>query len=141
MQDTLVMQDTIRKQQLFKHPISKVWDAISRAEKISAWFIQADFKAEVGFHYTFTHQQTKITGEVTLARPVTELAYTWVVGGTATVTTVRWKLEEAPEGTLLTLEHSGISNYPAETAVVMFTNFDGGWSSCIANLEQYLRDQ
>lgn len=135
------MQDIIRKQQQFNHPIDKVWEAISVAEKISDWFIQAEFKAEVGFQYLFTHKNTKITGEVQVASPVTELVYSWIVGGTGIVTTVRWQLEANSGGTLLTLEHSGISNYPAETAVTMFTNFDGGWSSCMANLDKYLTEQ
>lgn len=135
------MQDVIRKQQAFAHPIEKVWEAITLAEKISEWFIQAEFKAEVGYHYTFTHKNTKITGEVLVAAPVTDLAYTWTVGGTDTVTTVRWKLEATPEGTLLTLEHSGISGYPGETAVTMFTSYEDGWTSCITNLERFLSGQ
>ncbi len=135
------MQDVIRKQQQFPHPIAKVWEAISSAEKISDWFIQAEFKAEVGFRYTFTHQNTKITGEVLVAAPVTDLVYTWTVSGTDTVTTVRWKLEATPDGTLLTLEHSGISSYPAETAVAMFTNYESGWNSCMVNLGRYLSGQ
>jgi len=132
------MQDKITKQQQFSHPISQVWDAISKAEEISSWFIQADFKAEVGYQYTFTHEQTKITGEVVKANPVYELVYTWVVSGTEAVTTVSWRLEETALGTMLTLEHAGISQYPGETAVVMLENYQGGWNECFANLEKYL---
>jgi uncharacterized protein YndB with AHSA1/START domain len=135
------MQDLITKRRQFSHPIGRVWEAISRAEEISSWFIQADFKAEVGYRYTFTHQQTKIKGEVVVVKPVTDLAYTWIVEGTEAVTTVHWKLEENSEGTLLTLEHSGISNYPGETAVVMFNNFKGGWDSCVNNLQKHLTEK
>jgi uncharacterized protein YndB with AHSA1/START domain len=135
------MNDLIKKTYQFNHPIAMVWKAISVAEEISAWFIQADFKAEVGYRYIFTHQQTRITGEVLSVNPVTELAYTWVVEGTEVITTVRWKLEENNEGTLLTLAHSGISNYPGQSAVVMFNNFRGGWDSCVNNLEKYLSEK
>ncbi len=135
------MQDKIIKQHQFSHPIGKVWNAISVAEEISSWFIKAEFKAEVGFQYTFTHEQTKITGEVVKANPVYELVYTWVVTGTEAVTTVRWQLEENSDGTLLTLEHSGISQYPGETAVVMFENYQGGWNECFANLGKYLTEK
>jgi uncharacterized protein YndB with AHSA1/START domain len=130
--------DLITKQHQFNHPIADVWQAISQAEEISTWFIQADFKAEVGYHYTFTHEKTVIKGEVIKANPVTELIYTWIVQGMDAVTTVSWKLEENNSGTLLTLEHSGISNYPGETAIVMFNNFKGGWDSCVDNLEKHL---
>ena len=132
------MQDKIIKTKQFSYPITEVWKAITVAEKISAWFILADFKAEVGYRYTFTHEQTKITGEVLKANPVHELVYTWMVGGTDTITTVSWWLEEKESGTLLTLEHSGISNYPEATAVFMFENFQGGWIACLKNLESYL---
>lgn len=132
------MNDLIRKVHRFNHPIGEVWKAISRAEEISSWFIQADFKAEVGYKYTFTHKNTRITGEVLEANPVTDLVYTWILEGTLIVTTVRWRLEDKGEETLLTLEHSGISKYPGETAVVMFNNYKGGWDSCVNNLEKYL---
>jgi uncharacterized protein YndB with AHSA1/START domain len=92
----------------------------------------------VGYQYTFTHQETVITGEVVTANPVYELVYTWIIRGTEAVTTVSWKLVENDQGTLLTLEHSGISNYPGNTAVVMFENFRGGWNTCIRDLEKYL---
>ena len=132
------MNDKITKTHQFQSPINKVWDAISLAEEISTWFIKADFKAEAGYKYTFTHEQTVIKGEVLKANPVHELVYTWVVSGTEVETVVSWKLEEKNEGTFLTLEHSGIRNYPGDTAVMMFNNFKGGWNSCVENLEKYL---
>jgi uncharacterized protein YndB with AHSA1/START domain len=135
------MNDRIIKQHQFKHPIGQVWEAISLAEEISTWFIQADFKAEVGYRYTFTHEQTKIKGKVIQVTPVTDLVYTWQIEGTNVETTVSWKLEENATGTLLTLEHAGISQYPGDTAVVMFNNFKGGWDSCVVNLEKYLSEK
>ncbi len=135
------MQDTIVKQRQFKYPIAKVWKAIALGEEISTWFIKADFKPEVGYRYTFVHEQTKITGEVLTANPVYELIYTWIVSGTEVVTTVSWTLEENESGTLLTLEHSGISNYPEATAVTMLENFQQGWAHCIENMDKYLFEQ
>lgn len=136
----MTSNDKIEKQHQFKQPIEQVWNAISQSEEISEWFIQADFKAEVGYKYTFTHEKTKIVGEVLKANPVFELVYTWIVSGTETITTVSWVLKENENGTLLTLEHSGISNYPGDTAVVMFNNFKGGWDACVNNLEKYLSE-
>ena len=135
------MQDVIQKQHQYSQPIAEVWKAISEAEEISAWFIQADFKPQSGYNYTFTHEKTKITGKVLEANPVYKLVYTWMVVGTGVETTVTWTLKENEEGTLLTLEHSGISNYPTEEmATTMFNSFSGGWDSCITNLEKYLKE-
>ena len=135
------MTDVIKKEHVFPHSIDKVWNAISKAEEISTWFIKADFKAEEGYQYTFNageeHGCTQITGEVKAASPYT-LIYTWIVQNTDTETTVKWELEEAPEGTKLCLEHSGISQYPGESAVSFFTSFDGGWDNCINELTSYL---
>lgn len=128
---------TIQKQQLLLHPIDKVWEAISQAEQISAWFIQADFEAKVGYAYTFTHEETKITGVVKEAEPYT-LIYTWMVNNDGTSTTVKWELEKQGNQTLLKLEHSGISNYPDEqTAINMMGHFDKGWDNCISGLIKY----
>ena len=135
------MNDTIIKQHQFDCSIAEVWKAISDGAEISAWFIQADFRAEVGYLYTFTHEKTKITGEVLKSNPVHELVYTWTVSGTEVVTTVSWKLEENTAGTLLTLKHTGISQYPGDTAVMMFNNFKGGWDACVGNLEKYLAER
>lgn len=130
--------DSIIKKHQFNHPIDKVWNAISSAEEISKWFIKAEFKAEEGFNYLFTHEDTKITGRVLKANPVYELVYTWKIMGTEIDTEVKWLLEENEKGTLLTLEHSGISKYPGESAVAMFNNYEGGWVTCISELKKYL---
>ncbi len=133
------MKDVIKKEKQYNYPISAVWNAISDAEQITSWFIKADFKPEKGYEYTFVHEDTVIKGTVLKANPVTELVYTWIVGGTGVETTVNWKLQENPNGTLLTLEHSGISNYPSEEMVAtMFTNFEGGWMACLENLDKHL---
>jgi len=137
-----IMKDIIIKEHTFAQPINKVWNAISKAEEISTWFIKADFKAEPGFKYTFTASEeencTEITGVVKEANPYT-LVYTWIVANTKAETTVKWLLEETEKGTRLLLEHSGIQNYEGETAVAMFTSFDKGWANCISELEDYLK--
>jgi len=135
------MQDVIIKEEKFKHPIDKVWNAITQAEEISKWFIDADFKPEPGSAYVFTappeQNCTQITGVVKVATPYT-LIYTWVMQNTDVETTVKWTLEEEGDYTVLHLEHSGISNYEGETAVKMFESYSGGWLNCVTELSAYL---
>lgn len=134
------MKDKIVKTEQYNAPIQDVWNAISKQEEISSWFIKADFKAEVGYEYTFTHEKTTIKGKVLKANPVHTLVYTWIIVGTGVETTVSWQLEETDNGTHLTLEHYGISNYPTDDmATTMFENFSGGWISCLENLQKYLK--
>ena len=136
----MLMKDVIKKEYLFDHSIDTVWNAISIGKEISTWFINADFKAESGYKYTFNSKDescTEITGVVKEASPYT-LVYTWVVQNTNTETIVKWVLEEIEGKTKLYLEHSGISNYPNDNAVTMFNSFNGGWDNCIKELTQYL---
>ncbi|MDG5490351.1 SRPBCC domain-containing protein [Psychroserpens sp. SPM9] len=139
------MNDVITKEKVFNHPIDKVWDAISKAEEISTWFIQADFKAQKDYQYTFTSEPnekgcTTISGTVKEAHPYV-LVYTWIVADTNVETIVTWKLESVAEGTKLYLEHSGISNYEGDTAIAMFESFNGGWENCINGLTAYLKQE
>ncbi|WP_062058114.1 SRPBCC family protein [Aquimarina longa] len=137
------MKNVIRKEQVLNHPIDTIWNAITIQEEISTWFINADFKAEVGYKYTFTAPKEQncpqITGEVKKADPYT-LIYTWIVANTNVETVVKWELEKTETGTKLYLEHSGIANYSGDTAVSMFTSFNSGWDNCILGLLEYLKN-
>lgn len=136
------MNHIIVKKVEFSQPIEKVWSAITKASEISNWFLEADFKAEKGYQYTFNssgEECSPIIGEVKEANPYT-LIYTWIVKETPAVTVVKWVLTPTETGTSLYLEHSGIENYAGETAVAMFTSFDGGWDNCISGLTTYLKE-
>jgi uncharacterized protein YndB with AHSA1/START domain len=137
------MKDLITKEKVFNHPIDVIWNAITKSEELSTWFIKTDFKAEKGFQYTFFPTEEKgceaITGEIKSADPYT-LIYTWEVANTNVETTVSWTLETVAEGTKLYLEHSGIKNYKGETAIAMFESFNGGWDNCLTKLLSYLKE-
>jgi uncharacterized protein YndB with AHSA1/START domain len=144
------MQDKITKEKFYPHKIEDVWRAISSAEEISAWFLKADFKAEPGYNYTLTHETIKEDGDCTTmvvrgtilkAEPVHHLVYTWIVDD-VTETTVSWTLQEKEGGTLIILEHHGISHYPSkELATNMFNSFSGGWERCLNDLEKHMKSQ
>ena len=129
------MEARIELKRVYRHPIGAVWSAISEATQISEWFIKADFVAQIGYEYTFTHESTTITGTVLDVQPPRILVYTWVLGGVSTK--VHWRLEETAEGTLLTLVHDGIEAY-GDSAATWFANFRHGWQSCAEELETYL---
>jgi uncharacterized protein YndB with AHSA1/START domain len=140
-----IMKDIITKEKVFNHSIDAIWNAITKAEELSTWFIKADFKAENGYKYTFTASEDKgcltINGEVKASSPYT-LVYTWVVENTNVETTVTWNLQPIEGGgTKLHLKHSGISNYDGDTAVTMFESFSGGWDGCINGLLEYLKKE
>ena len=131
------MDKKINKEKFLPFAIEDVWKAISEQDQISKWFIQADFKAEVGYQYKFTHEKTEIVGEVLEANPVFDLVYTWMVNGTNVNTTVRWQLEKVEDGTKIHLEHFGFENYDEAQVAPLFENFEKGWVSCLQELEKY----
>jgi len=135
-----MMKDTINKEVTFDANIDKVWNAISKQEEISKWFLKANFKAEKGFQYTFLSSDDDcdpIIGEVISADPYL-LIYTWKIKGTDVETVVKWLLEPENGKTKLTLEHSGISKYGEPSAIEMFESFNGGWDNCIDGLTNFL---
>ena len=135
------MRDSIIKERTLNHPIDIVWKAITNAEEITKWFLRADFKAEKGYNYVFNstgEDCSPIKGTVLEASPY-QLTYTWIVEENPIETIVTWTLEPIDGGTKLILSHTGITNYAGETAVAMFTSFDGGWDNCIAGLVVYLK--
>ena len=138
------MEDIIKKEKHFAHSIDKVWKAISEGAEISKWFINADFKPEVGYEYTFTaleeHGGTVVKGKVLEASPY-NLKYTWRVGDVEVDTTVSWELVSTGDGTKLILEHSGASQYPEESAIEMMGHFEKGWNACLDGLSQYFNDE
>jgi len=131
------LEQHIKLKKFYHHPIETVWTAISDAEAISKWFIEAEFQAEVGFNYTFRHESTTVTGEVLAVEPPTLLIYTWQVGDMAVRTTVRWQLSGQRRGTLLELEHWGFEAYE-QSALEMFEASVKGWDAVTAELERYL---
>ena len=132
------MKDSIFKEHFYNHSINDVWHSITDAEEIGQWFLKTDFKAEKGAPYTLTYDDGVITGTVLEVNPVYKLVYSWMVGREGVETTVTWSLEEKDGGTLLKLEHTGISAYEGEMATTMFNNFNGGWDNCIDSLGKHL---
>lgn len=137
------MDDLVIKEREYEHSIDEVWNAISEGKNISVWFIHADFKAEVGYEYTFTateeHGGTVIQGRVLQAAPYT-LKYTWKVAGTDIETTVTWILSEDNGVTKLRLEHSGMTQF-GEAAEQSAAHFSTGWDACFSGLEKFFTNE
>ena len=135
------MNDTIEKTRWFAHPIDKVWNAITQTEQVSQWLVPTDFKAVAGSNYVLRSTKDDcnvVTGKVVEATPY-KLVYTWINEKSKdVVTTVSWNLVEENEGTTLTMIHSGISGYDANTAPEMIEDYTNGWNRCFNNLGEIL---
>ncbi len=133
------LKTSIEKEQFYPHPINTVWEAISKADLISQWFVQADFETIPGRPYLFTRGETKISGEVLTSIPPHELSYTWRVNDSQITTVVKWILKEQSGGTLVRIEHTGIQGYSSEEITAnMLDHFSAGWIDCIDRLDKFL---
>src|SRR5688572_21174065 len=122
-------------ERILNAPVAKVWKALTDKDEMKHWYFDlAEFKAEVGFEFTFTveHEGTTYIHlcKITEVVPGKKLAYSWTYKdqeGDSLVT-----IELFPEGkkTKLRLTHTGIETFPKIKAYAR-ENFVQGWTDII----------
>jgi uncharacterized protein YndB with AHSA1/START domain len=160
---TVNTTDRIEKQVLLRAPRARVWKAIANSEEFGAWFgvkFDAPFKVgtlqrgvlvgtTVDANVAKMQQQYKdVPFEITIDRiePERVFAFRWhpyaVERGAdysaEPTTLVTFALEEAPNGTLLTVTESGFDRVPLERRAKAFAANEGGWAIQMTLIEKYL---
>ena len=144
--------DRIEKRVILKAPPSRVWGAIADADQFGAWF-------RMQFEGPFVEGQAvrgrilspgyeHLTGEFQIVRIEAEryFAYRWhpyavdtAVDYSAEPTTlVEFRLEEVPDGTLLTVVESGFDQIPLHRRAEAFRMNDGGWTEQLKNIASHV---
>jgi uncharacterized protein YndB with AHSA1/START domain len=95
---------------LYPHPINRVWLALTDPVAVGEWLMPNNFEPRVGHRFRFRTSPAPgfdgiINSEVLEVDPPRRLVYTWTNG--TMNTRVTWTLKDTPEGTLLTLDHTG----------------------------------
>ncbi len=104
------MEKNLEFEQVYPHPVSLVWRAITEPAALAAWLMENDFKPEVGHRFEF-HTKPRpgfdriVHCEVLEVDAPRRLVYSWKGGHLDT--TVHITLEAVPGGTRLRLEHRG----------------------------------
>lgn len=125
----------------YKHPVERVWRAVTESEAIAAWLMPNDFEPVVGRKFQF---RTKPQGgwdgivdcEVLRVDPPRELAYSWKGDALDTVLTI--SLEPIASGTRLRLAHSGFRGFKA---VLISLLMGSGWGSITRKFIPAVLDQ
>jgi uncharacterized protein YndB with AHSA1/START domain len=154
--------DYIRKQQLLRAPLARVWSAIGDARQFGSWFgVQLDGPFTPGARLTGRIVPTTVDPEVAKMQepyagkemavlvdrvePMRLLSFRWHPGiversdwDTEPTTLVEFLLEAVPEGTLLTVTESGFDSIPLERRAKAFTENAEGWTHQMTLIAKYL---
>ena len=123
-------------ERVFDAPAANVWKAITQVDYLRQWYFDLpDFKARVGFEFTFESSGSCTQGKIHLCK-VTEvvvgkkLSYSWRYEGFEGDSLVTFQLfEEGARRTRLRLTHAGLETFPFNRVAGMETkDFVGGWT-------------
>ncbi|THF84198.1 SRPBCC family protein [Cohnella fermenti] len=136
--DTADSLPEIRQVERLKAPIEKVWNAVSTAEGLSAWFMPNDLQAVVGHEF---HLNAGPFGQspckVTEVDPPHRLSFEWGKDWTLT-----FELKELEGGTEFTLIHAGWDPDKAtefgEAHRLVRERMAGGWVGIVAKFRSLI---
>lgn len=114
-------------------PRSAVWAALTDPAALAEWLMPNDFAPRLGHRFTFRTKPAPgfdgiVHSEVLAIDPPSELVLAW--RGGPLDTTLRFRLEDHSQGTLLTLRHEGfrgVSNLLPRIVLGL------GWKRLLAN--------
>jgi uncharacterized protein YndB with AHSA1/START domain len=94
----------------YLQPPAQVWAALTNSEALGQWLMPNNFEPVVGHCFQFRTKPAPgfdgiVQCEVLEVVPPARLVYSWTGGGVDT--RLIWTLERLPEGTRLTLDHTG----------------------------------
>jgi len=117
--------------EVYPHPIERVWRALTDSEAMTDWLMPNDFEPKIGHKFQFHTKPAPgfdgtVNCEVIELTPPTRLAFSWKGGGIDTIAT--FTLTSVPEGTHLRLEHTGFSG--VRGMMVSFI-LGGGWKKIL----------
>src|SRR5437016_8356699 len=97
----------------FPHPLERVWRALTDPEALGVWLMENDFEPRVGKRFVLrgreipTHWRGWVDCEVLELEMPNRMVWAWVHNDDAPPTTVEFRLDPIPDGTRLTLSHTG----------------------------------
>ena len=144
--------DRIHKEITLSAPVSRVWRALTDSGEFGAWFgVRLEGHFRVG---------EKVQGEITAAgcegmtlvawvermEAEKSFAFRWhpyVVepgadSASEPTTLVEFHLEEAGDGTRLTVTESGFDAIPEKHRAQAFMRNEGGWTSQVENIKKHV---
>lgn len=157
------MSDRIEKKIFLRAPRSRVWRALSDATEFGTWFgVKFEGSFSPGAHMTGFISPTQVKKEVGEAQKAHEgkrfeitiermdperlFSFRWHPHAIdphydysqEPTTLIEFKIEDAPEGVLLTVTESGFDKLPPERRAEAFSGNEMGWSIMVTSIEAYV---
>lgn len=147
-----MVTDRIEKRVVLRAPRSRVWRALTDASEFGSWFgvtLQAPFTEGATVRGQITHPGYQhLTMELIVERlePERYFAYRWhpyaidpkIDYSQEPATLVEFRLEDAGEGTTLTIVESGFDRIPLARRAEAFKMNEGGWTQQVRNIERHV---
>ncbi|MFB4197304.1 SRPBCC domain-containing protein [Streptomyces carpaticus] len=140
-----MIPDTIERVVMLRHPIGRVWAALTTPEGLSGWFgsvAEVDLRPGGRAFFRWDDLDDESTATLTVVDPPHRFAFTWPLQGfppdNAPRTVVEFTLEPVTEGTRLRLVESGFAQAAAGTARSARETNSRGWDAELAELVGHL---
>src|SRR5215471_8074252 len=144
--------DRIEKSVLLRAPRAKVWKALAEADAFGSWFgvkLEGAFAPGARLRGKVTHPGWEhISFELTIEQIEPEQLFSWrwhphpddpkVDYSSEPTTLVVFTLQDAPEGTLLTVVESGFDQIPAHRRDKAYRGNEQGWTIQMQAIERYV---
>lgn len=133
------MKFNISFERVYPHPPKKVWRALTELDALGHWLMETDFVPEVGRSFQMWCENAdggtdRYLGKVIDLEPPSRMTWSWVLDGRQDEgeMLIEFHVEEVPEGTRLTIRHSG------EGDPAIIEAFKGGWPEKLDELTAVL---
>ncbi|MFF0449580.1 SRPBCC domain-containing protein [Streptomyces sp. NPDC004609] len=139
-----MVSDAIEREVVLRHPIERVWTALTTAEGLSQWFgsvAEIDLRPGGRAYFRWEDLDDESVATVAVVDPPHRFAFRWGIGSlpnSAAQTLVEFTLEQVPDGTRLRLVESGFSRAAADVARTAHRANSQGWDAELADLGAYL---
>lgn len=133
----VIKNQPVLVERVFDTPINKVWQAITDKEQMKKWyFILDEFKAELGFQFTFPgkgqqgEEYLHLCTITDILKP-NRLQYSWKYKNHPGYSLVTFQLFETGNQTRLILSHHGLETFPQDKPDFARNSFNAGWNEII----------
>ncbi|MFI6713251.1 SRPBCC domain-containing protein [Nonomuraea sp. NPDC050478] len=137
--------DAIERVLVLRHPVERVWAALTTAEGLSRWFgsvAEIDLRPGGRAFFRWDDLGDESVATIVVVDPPRRFAFRWAIEGLpeadAPRTLVDFTLEPIPDGTRLRLMESGFTQAAADVARSAHQANSQGWDTELADLETYL---